>query len=517
MRKEGIANWNPLAWARSLATRRANGSVWGWNHRTRAENTDQNTVDVVSSPMTYTTTRILEPGPSIRARTVEDELTMIPEEDYQLELDRQRMEEMRRHAIEDGMMAAMGSPLGRAGSAGSAGKRALKKTVEVASDAVNSSRSVVTAYDLSAPFRQGGIVSLTHPSAVPRAYVLMLRAAKSERSAKAVARLLRMRQNYPLYGKSGLHLADSGKEAEEVFKAVFAKKIPGVNMSERAYNAYLNSVRADCFDSLLEALKATGKSQVTQAEMKAIANYINVATGRGSIGAAEKYAKELSTVFFAPKLTASRWQFLFAEPLYQGTARSRMILAGEYGKYLAGLTALYGLAKMSGAEVTWNPQSTDFGKIRYGENRIDPLSGLGKHAVFAARIITGQFEGASGKSESIYDDKGRNNWDDIAERYVRSTLSPLYGTAVTLATGRGIDGKPYDAGALPYDLLPLSVRDIYEQYRQNDPWTATAMSLASLHGAGVDTYEKKVPRMTKEQVKKAIENGEAFDAASLYK
>jgi hypothetical protein len=345
----------------------------------------------------------------------------------------------------------------------------------------------------------------------------MLRAAKSERSAKAVARLLRMRQNYPLYGKSGLHLADSGKEAEEVFKAVFAKKIPGVNMSERAYNAYLNSVRADCFDSLLEALKATGKSQVTQAEMKAIANYINVATGRGTIGAAEKYAKELSTVFFAPKLTASRWQFLFAEPLYQGTARSRMILAGEYGKYLAGLTALYGLAKMSGAEVTWNPQSTDFGKIRYGENRIDPLSGLGKHAVFAARIITGQFEGASGKSESIYDEKGRNNWDDIAERYVRSTLSPLYGTAVTLATGRGIDGKPYDAGALPYDLLPLSVRDIYEQYRQNDPWTATAMSLASLHGAGVDTYEKKVPRMTKEQVQKAIENGEAFDAASLYK
>jgi hypothetical protein len=43
------------------------------------------------------------------------------------------------------------------------------------------------------------------------------------------------------------------------------------------------------------------------------------------------------------------------------------------------------------------------------------------------------------------------------------------------------------------------------------------MSLISLHGGGIDTYEKKEPRMTRAQVIKAIENGEAFDAASLYK
>jgi len=513
MRKEGLANWNPLAWARSLATRRSRGSVWGWDHRTRAVHSDQNTVEVASSPLPQKTLEKMR-EPVIRARTDEDELTTISEEDYQLALQYEEDLRSHRNVIEMGMMAAMGTPIGMGSSAG---KKFLTKAVDTASDVVNSSRSVVTAYDLSAPFRQGGIISFSHPSVIPRSYVLMLRAAKSEKSAQAVARLLRQRANYPLYEKSGLYLADSGKSAEEVFKAIFAKKIPGVNMSERAYNAYLNSVRAECFDSLLEAMKAVGNSKVTQKEMKAIANYINVATGRGSIGAAEKYAKELSTVFFAPKLTASRWQFIFGQPLYQGTARSRMILAGEYGKYLAGLGTLYGLAKMSGAEITWNPQSTDFGKIRYGENRIDPLSGLGKHAVFAARIITGQFQGASGKSESIYDDKGRNNWDDITKRYFRSTLSPLYGTAYTLAEGRGIDGKPYDAGAIPYELLPLSVRDIYEQYRDNDPLTATAMSLISLHGGGIDTYEKKEPRMTKAQVKKAIENGEAFDAASFYK
>jgi hypothetical protein len=506
MRQEGLANWTAEARAKSLAIRRAKGSVWGWDKRARA-------LESVSSEALTKSLESLEEfdasATAIRAPTAEDELNFISEEEYQQVLDEEERAKRNYQAMEMGMMAAIGSPLRAVGLG--------KKTVSVAADAVNSSRAVVTAYDLSAPFRQGGIVSLSHPSFIPRAYVLMLRAAKSEQSAKAVARLLRMRQNYPLYGKSGLYLADTGKGAEEVFKAVFAKKIPGVQLSERAYNAYLNSVRADCFDSLLAALKATGNANVTRAEMKAIANYINVATGRGSLGAAEKYAGELSTIFFAPKLTASRWQFFLGQPMVAGSARTRMIIAGEYGKYLAGLGTLYGLAKISGAEVTWDPRSTDFGKIRYGANRIDPLSGLGKHAVYAARIITGTFEGASGKTEPIYDGKGRNNWDDLTERYLRSTLSPLYGTAVTLATGRGIDGKPYKAKDVPYDLLPLSARDIYEQYRDNSFGTATAMSLISLHGGGIDTYVKKEPRMTKAQVIKAIENGEAFDAASLYK
>jgi len=550
MRKEGIANWNPLAWAKSLAVRRARGSVWGWNHRDRADNTDRNTVDVVFASLPRQT-------PSMRARTVDDEMSFVEEEEYQTYLEDLQRQERNNSAIEMGMMMAVGAPgVTRVG-------KLTEKTMSVASDVVNSQRAVITAYDLSAPLRQGGILSLSHPLRATRAYVNMLRAAKSEKAAAAVMNGIKSRRYYELYEGSGLYLAEAGEGSEEVFKAIFAKKIPGVNMSERAYNAYLNTLRADSFDSLLEALKASSnkqalkagnaeyekyvsglsdegfssidealssvkdaqkkiadeivKNSVSQKELEAIANYVNVATGRGDIGSLQKYAEELSTVFFAPKLTASRWQFLFGQPLARGTARTRMIIAGEYGKYIAGLGTLYGLAQLSGAEVSWDMRSNDFGVIRYGQNRINPLSGLGKHAIFAGRIISGQFVGASGKAESIYDDKGRNNWDDITERYARSTLSPLYGTAVTLATGRGIDGKPYRVKDIPYDLLPLSARDVYEQYRSKGIGAATAMSLISLHGGGIDTYEKKEPRMTKAQVIKAIENGEAFDAASLYK
>ena len=553
MRKEGIANWNPLAWAKSLAVRRAKGSVWGWDHRTRADNTDKNTVDVASSALPYT-------PPSLRAATIDDEMSFVDEEEYQSYLDSLEREQRIKDAAEMGMMMAVGAP----GITKAAKTTSLtRKTVSAMSDVVNSQRSVITAYDLSAPFRQGGILSVAHPARIVNAYVNMLRAAKSAKAAAAVMNGIKSRKYYELYEGSGLYLAEADEAAEEVFKSIFAKKIPGVNMSERAYNAYLNTLRADSFDSLVDALKAAANKDATKAgykayeeyastlsaesfgsmddalasvkgaqkkiadeilnnsikqkELEAIANYVNVATGRGDIGAAEKYAEELSTIFFAPKLTASRVQFLAGQPLYGGSMRTRLILSGEYGKYLAGIGTLYGLAVLSGAKVSWDTRSNDFGVIQYGENRINPLSGLGKHAIFAGRLISGEFVGASGKAESIYDDKGRNNWDDITERYARSTLAPLYGTAYTLAKGRGIDGKPYKIGDVPYDLLPLSARDVYEQYRDNPAGVATAMSLISLHGGGIDTYVKKVPRMTRAQVIKAIENGEAFDAASLYK
>jgi len=557
MRKEGIANWTAEARAKSLATRRARGSVWGWDKRARA-------LESVSSEALTKSLESLEEFDAsetgIRARSNEDEMSFVDEEEYQELLAAEKRQQDSDRALEMGMMMAVGAPgitkVSRTASLTS-------KSVSAMSDVVNSQRAVITAYDLSAPFRQGGILSIAHPARIVNAYVNMLKAAKSAKAAAAVMNGIKSRKYYELYEDSGLYLAEADKGAEEVFKSIFAKKIPGVNMSERAYNAYLNTLRADSFDSLVDALKAASnkaatkagykayeeyagklsaesfssmddalasvkgaqkkiadeiiKNSIQQKELEAIANFVNVATGRGNIGAAEKYAEELSTIFFAPKLTASRVQFLVGQPLYSGSLRTRLILSGEYGKYLAGLGTLYGLAVLSGAKVSWDTRSNDFGVIRYGQNRINPLSGLGKHAIFAGRLISGQFVGASGKAESIYDDKGRNNWDDVTGRYIRSTLAPLYGTAYTLAKGRGIDGKPYNVSDVPYDLVPLSARDIYEQYRDNSFGTATAMSLISLHGGGIDTYVKKEPRMTKAQVIKAIENGEAFDAASLYK
>src|SRR5690606_29922680 len=111
------------------------------------------------------------------------------------------------------------------------------------------------------------------------------------------------------------------------------------------YVTFLNKLRADSFDAMVEGLARNGEP--TAAEIEAIANYINVATGRGSIGtSADASASVLNAAFFAPRLVASRFQLLALHPLWRNTPaadgskptmRVRKMVAKEYGKFLAGI------------------------------------------------------------------------------------------------------------------------------------------------------------------------------------
>jgi hypothetical protein len=91
--------------------------------------------------------------------------------------------------------------------------------------------------------------------------------------------------------------------------ADLAEKIPGVRASNRAYVVYLNRLRADMFDAMSATLARNGEP--TMAEYKAIAQYINVATGRGSFGKKfDKATDALAAVFFSPRYVASRFNFI---------------------------------------------------------------------------------------------------------------------------------------------------------------------------------------------------------------
>jgi hypothetical protein len=151
MRKEGIANWNALAWAKSLATRRANGSVWGWNNRTRADNIDKNTVAVASSALPSS-------PPSLRARTAEDEMSFVDEEEYQSYLDSLESEQRFKDAAEMGMMMAVGAPgFTRAAKV----RMATRKTVSAMSDTLSPGSLLRREYGLPAS-------NFLHPDEEPR-------------------------------------------------------------------------------------------------------------------------------------------------------------------------------------------------------------------------------------------------------------------------------------------------------------------------------------------------------------
>ncbi|MGH8030447.1 MAG: hypothetical protein ACREO3_10995, partial [Arenimonas sp.] len=230
----------------------------------------------------------------------------------------------------------------------------LKKILGGIGETLNLARSILTSVDLSAVLRQGGFIAFGHPVRASTSIVPMLKAFASEAHQFAVEKEIAQRPNAPLYKKYGMEITESGgtsiSKMEEAFLSRWLDKLPNgalgaalgagvggliggpvgagvgavagvrfggiVRGSGRAYVTFMNKLRADSFDAMYYALSTDGK--LTQEEGEAIANYINVATGRGIIltDRVTQSSAIANVAFFAPRLVASRFNLLFGQPLY---------------------------------------------------------------------------------------------------------------------------------------------------------------------------------------------------------
>ena len=361
---------------------------------------------------------------------------------------------------------------------------------------LNLARSVMTSMDVSGVLRQGGFITMGNPVRSARSFPAMFKSFASEQKAHAIMQEIHNRDNAPLYARSKLYLGELdgplGKQ-EEAFMSRLAGKIPLVAGSQRAYTVFLNKLRADSFDAMAATLARNGTP--TSAEARAIANYINVATGRAPLGKlGEQAGQTLATVFFAPRYAISRFQLLAGQPLHGGTWRTRQLIAKEYAKYLVGMGVVYGLGKLAGGELEDDPRSSDFGKIKFGDTRLDPLSGLAQTTTLIGRLATGETKRASGKVVPIRGNVpyGSDTSADVIARFLRSKLSPAVGGAVDIVSGENVVGeKVSPIGTAGRMMTPLAFRDIYEVMRSEGVPEGTALGILSIFGMGVQHYEPK--------------------------
>lgn len=371
-----------------------------------------------------------------------------------------------------------------------------QKILGTVSEVLNTSRAILTSMDLSAVLRQGGFIALAHPIRAAKAFPAMFRAFRSEAGQHAVNQEILTRKNYPLYNQSKLYLSEHGQklsQMEEAYMSRWADKIPLVAGSQRAYVTFLNKLRADSFDAMANSLSRSG--ELTPSEASAISNFINVATGRGNIGMKENALVGLNTVFFAPRYVASRFQLLVGQPLYGGNARTRSLIAQEYARYLIGVGIVYGLATLDGAEIEQDPRSSDFGKLRYGNTRIDPLSGLQQSTVLLSRLGTGETKTLRGNVVPIRGEKvpfGSGNSADVIARFLRSKLAPVPSQVVNVLAGKDVVGQPVTAESLAEGLVvPLAFRDIYNTMIEQGVPRGTAFAMLSLFGMSLQNYDEQ--------------------------
>lgn len=411
-------------------------------------------------------------------------------------------------------------PSGSGGSGGGNGEPPIgpivdRKQNSLTKEILNLPRGIMASYDLSAPGRQG--LPLIGHKAWWTSWGDMVKSMGSEQAFKDVQNSIASKPLFKDYGsgsfanRAGLHLTDltNLSNREEQLMSTWAEKVPGVRASNRAYTAYLNKLRADTFENLINKAKilnqTTGEFNMKQAGD--IAKFINTATGRGSLGNLEKYATELNSTFFSPRLIASRLNML--NPMYywslspyarKEAIKSLFAVAG------AG-TLISQLGKMAGGTVESDMTSSDAGKLKIGNTRIDPYAGFQQYIVLANRLAQNQTKSSvSGKTTELGKKYGSPTRLDILENFGESKLNPALSLAVGILKGKNVAGQLYN---IPEEVaqrfVPLFLQDLKSVATENPnlipgysdlglsntDFSRGVLALPGAFGAGIQNYPSK--------------------------
>lgn len=397
-----------------------------------------------------------------------------------------------------------------------------KKEDRTLIDALNTPRTIMASFDLSAPLRQG--IGLIHKPEFRKALIPMVRSFIDENYfnelQKGIAEkpLFKARQEQVLIngkpvmdsktGKpkmkeissfaedAGIKLTDIGEDLtkrEESMMSRFADAYPGVTRSNRAYVAFLNKLRADTFESLMKTNNIINPYDKNNAVLaKEMASFINNATGRGSLDFGkvnlEKSATALNTILFSPRLISSRLQMMNPGNYLGGNPAVRK----EYLKSIlaigvAGNSVLALGSQIPGTSVEMDPRSKDFAKLKFENGvRIDPWAGFQQYLTQTTRQIPnlknmGEKVGLdlpdvggvakSSETGNLYrmgEKFGTNTRKDEAITFVEQKMNPVLTLITRAMAGKDFDGTPFN---LPEEVIqrfvPIFLADLKQLATEN--------------------------------------------------
>lgn len=391
------------------------------------------------------------------------------------------------------------------------------KAKHVGLNVLNIPRSLKSSFDLSAPFRQGLVLGARHPRMFAREFGPMLKSFRSESAYRDVMDDIASRTSFDAMTKAKLALTDLEglTNREEMFMSNYAEHIPiagrGVRASGRGYVAFLNKFRADAFDHYLDVAEAQGRDIEDPALLNSIANWVNHATGRGSIKSLEGAMVPLNSLLFSPRLIASRVNLLFNPGYYAKLDPFARKQAIRGMTQLAGAVSLtLWLAKLAGADVGLDPRSADFAKIRVGNTRIDVAGGFQQYMVAAYRLAKGEtVSSTTGQVTQLEGGFLKPSRADIAQRFGEQKLGPVPAYVNSWAKNETFAG-PFDPVKDTARLfVPLGAESTVDTYRESGPAPAAATGVLGSIGFGLQTYESvpakpEPPRTLSEKVAKSL-------------
>ena len=399
-------------------------------------------------------------------------------------------------------------------------------------------KSAVSGLDMSAPLRQGLFLVLSEsPIKTFNAFKFMFEATFSNITDEAAVgkryddwmASIKSSPNYQILKASKLYLADQttkGRAAEDAFANNLIHYIPfiekpvmGVSLhlykrSEIAYNAFLNYMRYSVFMDVVESLGALDNPitfQTHPEEFKAIAEGINISTGRPNLGSAETAAGLINKLLFSVRLVWSRFVFLFT-PMRAAflPPAARKIELIRYGRAMSSLAAIMAMIALyynndddDETSVELDPRGK-FLNININENSAFNLTaGLSQWASFLTKILSSKYKKASTGEvrrlgESVYDPDAL----DVIAQFVAGKAAPTprllleYKMAKQnpeeegkMITSFGEDYNLYSAlGGL---AVPLIIPEAIRAGEKNQILTAMGLTTAAFFGVTINVKSDK--------------------------
>ncbi|HEY7421448.1 MAG TPA: hypothetical protein VH541_05515 [Gaiellaceae bacterium] len=422
-------------------------------------------------------------------------------------------------------------------------------------DISNIPRAFQSSFDMSALLRQALIATMRHPVIAAKNVPAMVRAFASQKFYDAGMDALHARPYADEADSMGLALTELGKAGnrEEAYATRWVGKIPGIKSSARAYTYFLNKTRMDAYELLrtdaiegahvgmagwasrlakgdvsfvplpgkfgrvkpgalgeVSARRIKSESGWLQQEpiseeeaLRSLADFVNNATGRGGLGKLHRSAEVANALLFSPRLLASRFNLLINPHWYytQTPYVRRQALRAMFQTVGTGATFLY-LMHLAGARVGLDPRSSNFGKIRFGNTRLDIWGGFQPIARYVAQIATGVYISSTSNQKFSLSSGGYGESTrlDIAQNFLRSKLAPTPSLIADWADAQNMIGEkfhwvgaPWTTSQLYTRLTPLLVQDAVDLYNDSGGDIAKMVGLygIGMWGVGTQTYPDK--------------------------
>ena len=414
---------------------------------------------------------------------------------------------------------------------------------EAAYDLIGLPRALRASSDMSAPLRQGLILGAGHPVNFIKSIGPMVRSFLSEDYAKKTLETMKADPYYKPMVEAGLDMTDLSNLTLAANPEEFFIRTPGyiantplgatVKASERAYTVFLDKMRFDTGKSLFKHAESMGETATKTKALEDAMGFINYASGRGDLPAdLARHSPALSAALFAPRYLWSRiaapgavvkrtMQVARENPgVFKDPAKAAMVyaddivlreMARDFGAFIALGTGALATAQLGPwgdkFDVQLNPKSSDFGKLKIGNTRVEFWAGYQPIVRYMAQLITGEQLSESGRVSSV------NRWD-VAGRFARSKEAPILGLLHDFYSGQTfmgdeLRGDEVDvATQLANAFTPLFISDVMNNIQESGGVYGAATTAPAFFGLGVQTYSSV--RARRNEVAKEIFGKESY-------